>query len=83
MLPRQDFVVFLCTFCFADYTVAAEKFHSTAREAGLIAKKAGVHKLIIGHFSNRYETISELVDEAATEFANVEAAEDGKVFEIS
>lgn len=83
IIREVDLLYHEATFMNDRAAVAAEKFHSTAREAGLIAKKAGVHKLIIGHFSNRYETVRDLVDEAATEFANVEAAEDGKVIEIS
>lgn len=43
----------------ADYTG-----HSTAEEAATIAQKAGVKKLILGHFSNRYSDYSVFTDEA-------------------
>jgi ribonuclease Z len=62
--------------------VAAEKFHSTTIEAGMIAKKANVKKLIIGHFSMRYDILDYLLDETKTAFQNVELAKDGKSFEI-
>ncbi len=56
--------------------------HSTAKEAALIAKKANVKKLILGHFSTRYKGIECFKNEATTIFSNVELADDGKVFEI-
>jgi ribonuclease Z len=62
--------------------VAAEKFHSTTIEAGTIASKANVKKLIIGHFSMRYDILDYLLDETKTAFSNVELAIDGKSFEI-
>lgn len=62
--------------------VAADKFHSTTIEAGTIAKKAEVKKLIIGHFSMRYDILDYLLDETKTVFSNAELAKDGKSFEL-
>ena len=70
------------TFMKEKTKVAAEKFHSTTIEAATIALKANVGKLVIGHFSTRYENIDELVAEARTVFPDTEAAYDGKIFEI-
>lgn len=56
---------------------AREKFHSTASQAAAIAKKAGVGKLIIGHFSARYDNLEPLLAEAKTVFENTIIAEDG------
>jgi ribonuclease Z len=70
------------TFMQEKASTAAEKFHSTTIEAATIAKKANVGKLIIGHFSTRYENIDELLDEARTVFAETEAAYDGKTYLI-
>jgi ribonuclease Z len=47
---------------------AAEKFHSTAMEAALIAKKAVAGKLLLGHFSARYEDLTALLQEARSVF---------------
>ena len=55
--------------------------HSTAKEAALIAKKAQVDQLILGHYSTRYGTTEPFKEEAQTIFRNTEVAEDGKVFE--
>jgi ribonuclease Z len=54
--------------------------HSTAKEAALIAKEAGVKQLILGHYSTRYPNINLFREEAATIFPEVDLADDGKVF---
>jgi len=61
---------------------AAEKFHSTTGQAATIAQKADVKKLVIGHYSARYDDLNPLLDEARAVFPETELAEDGSVFEI-
>lgn len=56
--------------------------HSTAREAGQIAREAGVRKLVIGHYSARYRDPEVLLQEARAEFPDTEPAEDGKQFVV-
>lgn len=59
---------------------AASRFHSTARQAALIAKKAGVKKLLLGHFSSMYEELDEFKIEAREVFENAEVAEEGTCY---
>lgn len=54
--------------------------HSTAKQAGIIAQKANVHQLVLGHFSARYKNLSLFEKEARLVFSNVEIAESGKIF---
>ncbi len=61
---------------------ARETGHSTAREAGIIARKGNVAKLIIGHFSARYKTTEPLVNEARSEFSESYAANEGDIYHI-
>jgi len=56
--------------------------HSTARQAGEIALKANVKKLIIGHYSARYNNQVELLNEAKAVFENTVLGEDMTVYEI-
>ncbi len=56
---------------------AADKFHSTAMEAARIAQKAKVKKLMIGHFSARYDDIGPLLGEARSVFPETFPAEEG------
>lgn len=44
--------------------------HTTALEAAMIARKAHVGKLILGHFSNRYSDLTVFTDEARKIFPN-------------
>ena len=62
--------------------LAKKTKHSTAKEAAIIAKKADVKQLILGHFSTRYEDVSEFIEEASEIFENVDTAEAGKTFEF-
>jgi len=61
---------------------ASEKFHSTTGQAATIAVKAEVKKLIIGHYSARYDDLQPLLDEAKAVFADTELGIDGATFEI-
>jgi len=61
---------------------AKETHHTTALQAGEIALKTNAHKLLIGHFSARYKTLNELLDEARSVFPETELAIEGKTFAI-
>jgi RNAse Z (EC 3.1.26.11) len=56
------------TFLTGEIGRAKETFHSTAAQAAHIARMAEVKKLLIGHFSARYEDDSVFYDEAAAIF---------------
>ncbi|TGE15820.1 ribonuclease Z [Hymenobacter elongatus] len=56
--------------------------HSTARQAGLLARKAQVRRLLIGHFSSRYRDLEPLLVEAQAVFERVELATEGKTVSI-
>ncbi|MEO0338620.1 MAG: ribonuclease Z, partial [Bacteroidota bacterium] len=70
------------TFLHQDLTKAEKTMHSTAQEAAQIAKKAEVGKLILGHFSARYDDISVFEKEARQTFLESYAPEDGDIFEV-
>jgi ribonuclease Z len=59
---------------------AAERFHATTTQAATIAKEAGVSRLLIGHFSSKYESIEPHVQEARTVFTNTALAIEGVTF---
>ncbi len=63
--------------------IADEKFHSTAHGAANIAKKAGVGRLILGHFSARYRELDKLLAEAKEVFPSAELAADGVIIDLS
>ena len=61
---------------------AIERFHSTSKQAALIAKKANVKKLLIGHFSSKYDTLEEFEKEAREIFENTELAIEGVTYKV-
>lgn len=71
------------TFLSDREAAAREKMHSTARDAAEIAKAAGVSRLIIGHYSARYDELEPLLSEARAVFPETYLAEDGLEFILS
>ena len=71
-----------CTYGDDNQARAVKYFHSTATEAARVARDAGVKKLIIGHFSARYEDEKILLEEARCEFSNTFLAEEMAVFNV-
>lgn len=57
---------------------AKETYHTTALQAAMLAKKAGVSKLMIGHYSARYKDVTPLLNEAQTIFPATVLAEEGE-----
>ncbi len=56
--------------------------HSTAKQAGMIARLSNAKLLILGHYSSRYDNINDFKLEAETEFNSVILSEDSKIIEI-
>ncbi len=50
--------------------------HLTAGQAGFIANKAGVKKLVLTHFSQRYKDLEQIKEDAKTVFSNITCAND-------
>jgi len=61
---------------------AFERFHSTTRQAAAIAQKAMVKKLLIGHFSSKYNELDQFQSEAREVFPNTELALEGVTYEV-
>lgn len=61
---------------------AIQTFHSTTKHAAMIAAKAEVKKLLIGHFSSRYTNLNPLLEESRAIFPATDLAIDGSKHEI-
>ena len=70
IIEGVDLLYHEATFTEEDSARAKETFHSTARQAAEIARDAQVKRLVIGHYSARYEDLSELHKEAMEIFPN-------------
>lgn len=61
---------------------AIETLHSTAEQAATIAHEAEVGRLVIGHFSSRYDDESVLLSEAQRIFPQTQLAQEGLVISV-
>ena len=61
---------------------AIETGHSTTYQAATIAKKSQVRKLLIGHYSQRYKNLQDLLDETQDIFLNTSLSSSGMVIDF-
>ncbi len=61
---------------------AAMRFHCTTTQAATVAQRANVNKLLIGHFSSKYETLEQFEAEAKEVFPNTFLAEEGVTYKF-
>lgn len=82
ILKGVDLIYHEATFLHEDKKLAKATGHSTAKEAGLFARKCSAKKLIIGHYSSRYNDFKILLNEAKSEFILTEEARDMSSFDV-
>lgn len=81
-IGKVDLLYHESTFMEQDRERAGLTFHSTAKQAGEIAKHCGAKKLLLGHFSSRYAKLEGLLAEAQSEFSASELSEEGQTYVI-
>ena len=81
-IKDADILYHDCTFDKAGTDRAVQTYHGTTEHAATIAQKAGVSRLLIGHFSAKYEDLSPLLEEAREIFPETELALEGEVFQV-
>ena len=77
-----DLLFHEATFASSEAVRARQTCHSTAEQAASIARDAQVKKLLIGHFSARYETEDVLLQEAKTVFPDTLLASENLKIEL-
>ncbi|MCK5168818.1 MAG: ribonuclease Z [Bacteroidales bacterium] len=82
LIKDVDLLFHEATFGMDMKHLAKTTYHSTSEDAALIAKKANIGKLIIGHFSARYKDVGIIINEARKIFPNTLSAEDGEKHSI-
>lgn len=82
VIQNVDVLYHESTFLDSEARLAEKTLHSTAKEAATIALKANVKKLILGHYSTRYDGIELFKKEAETIFPNVLLGDDGLSFDF-
>lgn len=62
---------------------AVKRYHSTARQAGMVAREAQAKHLILGHYSNRYNDESLLLEQAQEEFPSTILGQEGLTIDLN
>lgn len=78
---QADVLIHDASFSDAEADRAAETGHSTARQAGRVAREAEVRMLALVHVSSRYH-VGQVADEAREEFENTIAPRDFDLIEV-
>jgi len=81
-IEEVDCLYHEATFMNEEQKRSKDTQHSTAEQAATIALKANVKKLIIGHYSARYNSKNGLLHEAKSVFEKTVLGEDMTVYEI-
>lgn len=71
-----DLLVHECTYANRDQHLAEQWKHATPSDAAWVATSAGARRLVINHFSSRYEEPGELLAEAQADFPETVVAEE-------
>jgi ribonuclease Z len=80
---NADLLVHEATFGDEEAERAVETGHSTAREAGALARRAGCQRLLLTHFSARYSRdATDLETQARAEFPDVTIGRDGMTIDV-
>lgn len=83
LIENVDLLFHEATFMESEAARARQTCHSTARQAASIARDANARKLVIGHFSARYDDETPLLGEAKEIFPNTLLAKENLCVDIS
>ena len=78
-----DWMYHEATYGDENFKNAVKRYHSTARQAAMVAREAGVKKLILGHYSNRYDDLTPLLSQAQEEFPNTIIGNEGMKIDLN
>jgi ribonuclease Z len=81
-IQNADLLYHEATFLHDMLNRANTTHHTTALQAAQVAAITNAKKLVIGHFSARYKSLNELLEEAQSVFPETELAVDGRTFVI-
>jgi len=81
-LKEVDLLYHEATFLHNDTERAAQTHHTTTTQAAQVAQNLIAAKLLIGHFSAKYQNLDLLLDEAKQTFKNTNLAIEGETYKV-
>jgi ribonuclease Z len=82
LIKGVDLLYHEATFLDDREDLAAITGHSTARQAAVIAQRAGAGHLVLGHYSSRYAYFDLFLEQAREVFPHTSLGMDGAVFQV-
>ncbi len=82
LIKDSDILICEATYMSDKEDKALEYEHLTAKQAGMLAKESNAKKLVLTHFSQRYENVQPLIKEAKSIFKNTIEAKDFLILEL-
>ena len=82
MMKGVNLLYHEATFAESEKQLCSKVYHSTAKQAAEIAQLAGAKRLMLGHYSSRYDDESILLKEASEVFENTILAKEGLVVTV-
>ena len=82
MVKGVDLLYHESTYCNEQADRAKLYYHSTAEQAAMVAKAAGASRLLLGHYSARYEDEQVMLNEARAVFPETYLTAENDVFEL-
>ena len=76
-IMNADLIYHEATYLDDQLEKAVHRFHSTSSQAATIAEKSGAKKLLLGHFSSKYDNLQLFETEARRIFTNTEVSKEG------
>ncbi|MEM8907198.1 MAG: ribonuclease Z [Bacteroidota bacterium] len=83
ILREVDLLYHETTFCHDKVEQAIQTMHTTAKQAAQLAQKAGVGRLITGHYSSRYPDLTVILTEAQAVFERTVLGLEGKSYPVA
>lgn len=77
-----DMIYHEATYLHALAERAHDRYHSTSVQAATLAQKAGVKKLLLGHFSSKYAVLDDFLTEARSVFPETDLALEGVCYMV-
>ena len=74
---NSDLIYHESTYLDDQIEKAKQRYHSTSSQAANIALKSSTKKLLLGHFSSKYENLTQFEVEAKCIFPNTEVSKEG------